>query len=205
LPSQTEYKSLHASQDTTHLVTAIYQNLFGRAPETAALANWLKEIDSGQIKANQLGLAIADSAQGTDATVLQAKLDAAQDFTGYLSAVAKMVGSAPMDLTAVRDAWADIKTSADVPSDFSTLIQNHVSLDDLVQKVYVAYFGRPADTAGLDYWVTKAIDTNGDWAGIAAAFASSAEQRSSTTRAATVRSSPPSTRTFTAVPPRREG
>ena len=172
-----EYKSLHASQDPSHLVTAIYQNLFGHAPDSAALADWLKEIDSGQIKANQLGLAIADSAQGTDAAVLQAKLDAAQDFTGYLSAVAKMVGSAPMDLTAVRDAWADIKTSADVPSDFSILIQNHVSLDLLVQKVYVAYFGRPADPDGLEYCVTKAVDTNGDWAGIVAAFSSSAEAK----------------------------
>ena len=49
-----EYKSLHASQDSTQLVTAIYQNLFGHAPDSTALANWLKEIDSGKVKANQL-------------------------------------------------------------------------------------------------------------------------------------------------------
>ena len=172
-----EYKSLHASQDTAQLVTSIYHNLFGHAPDSAVLADWLKEIESGQTEVDRLGLAIADSAQGTDAEVLQAKLDAAQDFTGYLSAVAKMVGSAPMDLAAVRDAWAEIKSPADFPGDFSALIQNHVSLSDLVQKVYVAYFGRPADPAGLDYWVTKAVDTNGDWAGIAAAFYFSAEAK----------------------------
>lgn len=44
-----------------------------------------------------------------------------------------------------------------------------------VQQLYVAYFGRPADVAGLDYW-TNIVETNkGSTVAVSAAFALSAE------------------------------
>ncbi|MEW7849693.1 DUF4214 domain-containing protein [Massilia aurea] len=44
-----------------------------------------------------------------------------------------------------------------------------------VQELYVAYFGRPADTAGLDYW-TNVVEANaGATAAVSAAFAASPE------------------------------
>jgi len=44
-----------------------------------------------------------------------------------------------------------------------------------VQQMYVAYFGRPADTAGLDYW-TNVVEANaGATAAVSAAFAASPE------------------------------
>lgn len=47
-----------------------------------------------------------------------------------------------------------------------------------IQKLYVAYFGRPADPAGLDYWEGIVEAANGGTAAVSAAFAASAEYRS---------------------------
>jgi len=44
-----------------------------------------------------------------------------------------------------------------------------------VQKLYVAYFNRPADTVGLNYWVSVVNAAGGSTTAVSAAFASSAE------------------------------
>lgn len=46
-----------------------------------------------------------------------------------------------------------------------------------VQQLYVAYFGRPADTAGLAYWEGVVTKANGSTAAVSAAFAASAEYK----------------------------
>lgn len=44
-----------------------------------------------------------------------------------------------------------------------------------IQKLYVAYFNRPADPAGLAYWEGVVEASNGDTASVSASFAASAE------------------------------
>ncbi|WP_182915853.1 DUF4214 domain-containing protein [Massilia cavernae] len=44
-----------------------------------------------------------------------------------------------------------------------------------VQKLYVAYFSRPADVAGLQYWESVIAMANGSTAAVSAAFSASAE------------------------------
>lgn len=46
-----------------------------------------------------------------------------------------------------------------------------------VQKLYVAYFGRPADSAGLDFWTGVVTDNRATIDDVSRAFASSAEYR----------------------------
>lgn len=46
-----------------------------------------------------------------------------------------------------------------------------------VQQLYVAYFGRPADAAGLAYWEGVVTKANGDTSAVSAAFAASAEYK----------------------------
>jgi hypothetical protein len=48
---------------------------------------------------------------------------------------------------------------------------------DAVQKLYVAYFNRPADTAGLLYWEGVIAAQKGSTAAVSAAFAASAEYK----------------------------
>jgi hypothetical protein len=48
---------------------------------------------------------------------------------------------------------------------------------DAVQKLYVAYFNRPADAAGLTYWEGVVTNAKGSTAAVSAAFAASAEYK----------------------------
>jgi hypothetical protein len=47
--------------------------------------------------------------------------------------------------------------------------------NDTVQKAYIAYYGRPADPGGLDYWAGRLKDANGDLTAIIDAFGDSSE------------------------------
>lgn len=49
------------------------------------------------------------------------------------------------------------------------------SSQELLQKAYIAYYGRPGDPAGLSYWVARLDAASGDWRVIIDAFGNSAE------------------------------
>jgi len=44
-----------------------------------------------------------------------------------------------------------------------------------IQKMYIAYFGRPADVSGLTYWTNQITQANGDASAVINAFSASAE------------------------------
>jgi hypothetical protein len=46
---------------------------------------------------------------------------------------------------------------------------------DQVQELYIAYYDRPADTAGLNYWATALDTANGNLSSVINAFATSPE------------------------------
>lgn len=48
---------------------------------------------------------------------------------------------------------------------------------DQVQKLYIAYFGRPADPVGLNYWAANIDAAGGNFNGVIAGFASSSESQ----------------------------
>lgn len=52
-----------------------------------------------------------------------------------------------------------------------------MALVDDIQRLYIAYFNRPADTVGLAYWTTQANLNGGSTAGIANAFSASTEYK----------------------------
>ena len=51
----------------------------------------------------------------------------------------------------------------------------NTTYQDQVQKAYIAYYGRPADTTGLDYWTNQLATVNGSWTSLINAFGNSAE------------------------------
>ena len=53
--------------------------------------------------------------------------------------------------------------------------QSILSLHDQVQQMYVAYYGRPGDAAGLTYWENRLSAANGDLADIINEFGNSDE------------------------------
>ena len=49
------------------------------------------------------------------------------------------------------------------------------TIEKQIQTIYVAYYGRPADPAGLDYWQQQLTLSRGDLSTIIDAFGNSAE------------------------------
>lgn len=62
-----------ATQTSTEYVTAIYNNLFGRAPDADGLAYWVNELDTGVTSKESMIVAIVNGAQGADQTILDNK------------------------------------------------------------------------------------------------------------------------------------
>jgi len=62
-----------ATQTNTEYVTAIYNNLFGRAPDTAGLAYWVGKLDDGTDKKESMIAAFINGAAAADKAVLDNK------------------------------------------------------------------------------------------------------------------------------------
>jgi probable HAF family extracellular repeat protein len=65
----------------TTFIENVYGNLFGHAADSGGLAYWTGQIESGAVGLGAAVLAIANGAQGSDATILQNKITVAFDFT----------------------------------------------------------------------------------------------------------------------------
>lgn len=62
-------------------VTAIYQALFGRAPDAAGLAYYEEAFANGELSAGTIALSILDGARGEDTIAINNKLEVANEFT----------------------------------------------------------------------------------------------------------------------------
>ena len=90
--SSPESKALYSAGSTQDLVTAIYQNIFGRDPEPAGLQYWSNLLDTDALSSAEAALIIMSGAQGSDATVVENKLLVAQAFTDALDTEAEKLG-----------------------------------------------------------------------------------------------------------------
>lgn len=88
-----ESQTLYGSSNTTAFVTAVFQNVLGRAPASSGLSFWVDSINSGQTSMGDAALAIMagafnnTTAQGeADQTLINNRLAAAGDFTAAATA-----------------------------------------------------------------------------------------------------------------------
>ncbi len=73
---QSETRALYPEgTTTTQKVTSAYANLFNRAPDTAGLAYWVSQIDSGAVGQSSMLLALINGALGDDAAILANKTE----------------------------------------------------------------------------------------------------------------------------------
>jgi len=87
-----ESVALYGNSSTTAFVTAIYQNVLGRAPDTAGLNFWVTAISNGTLTRSNAALSIMagalsnNSTQGlSDAQLVKNRLAAASYFTSQVS------------------------------------------------------------------------------------------------------------------------
>lgn len=132
----TEYKGLYSGLNSTQLVNAVYQNLFGHTPDVAGLTYWVTQLDQGKLSIGNIADAINKGAQSTDASIIANKVAAATAFTAALDTTAEVVAYAGVNSTGLEavKAWLAAVTSdaATVPNTDSvtkiiTTVQNNVA------------------------------------------------------------------------------
>lgn len=108
-----EYTGLYANMNATQLVSAVYQNLFGRAPEVSGLTYWVNQLDNGALKIGNIAEAINKGAQGTDSAIITNKVAAATAFTAALDTTPEIVAYASANSTALSavKSWLNTVTS----------------------------------------------------------------------------------------------
>lgn len=90
--ASTESQALFGNKSTIDKVTAIYQNVFNRAPEPTGLAFWVAQLDSGKVTQAQASWTIQQNAGAGDAATVQNKLTAAKAFTAQIDTTAEITG-----------------------------------------------------------------------------------------------------------------
>lgn len=99
--ASSEYKASVAGLDAAHVVAAVYQNMFGHAPDAAGLAYWVGNLSSGAITIDGAVKAIVAGAQGADlhayinkvsgATAFSANLNTPEKIAAYSGTAANLV------------------------------------------------------------------------------------------------------------------
>ena len=87
-----EYTSNFAGMSNAQIVDQLYTNIFGRTAEASGLISWATELTNGNITVAQLALQLSYSAQGTDAAVVDARIEAATSFTSGLTTADQITG-----------------------------------------------------------------------------------------------------------------
>lgn len=87
-----EYTTNFSGKSNIQIVDQLYQNIFGRAAEVDGLIAWATKLTDGSITVAELALQLSYSAQGTDAAVVDARIEAAVSFTDGLDTSAKITG-----------------------------------------------------------------------------------------------------------------
>ena len=126
-----EYKSLYSGMNNTQLVGAVYQNLFGHAPDVSGLEYWVDNLSTGKLSIGNIADAINKGALSTDATIIANKVAAATAFTAALDTTAEQVAYAGVNSTglAAVKAWL-----AAVTSDAAT-VPNTDSVNTIIKTV----------------------------------------------------------------------
>ncbi|MEQ1517162.1 MAG: DUF4214 domain-containing protein [Usitatibacteraceae bacterium] len=89
-----EFTGPTAGFSSAQLVNYFYQNMFGHAPDSSALAFWTNQLDQGSVLIRQLGPQLASAASGADLVAFNNKVAAAMLFTRSLNTAAELNGYA---------------------------------------------------------------------------------------------------------------
>ena len=87
-----EYRDTYAGKSSFQVINTIYQNLFGRDAEPAALLFWGGALDSNAVTIDNAVTTIAAAARSTDATAYASKVAAATAFTAALDTTPEILG-----------------------------------------------------------------------------------------------------------------
>ncbi|MDA8731744.1 DUF4214 domain-containing protein [Luminiphilus sp.] len=87
-----EFTTNFTGKSNSQIVDQLYQNIFGRTADADGLISWATSLTDGSMTVAELALQLSYSAQGTDATVVAARIEAAAEFTSNLDTAAEITG-----------------------------------------------------------------------------------------------------------------
>lgn len=163
-----EYKATVAGRDPYHVVDALYEHLFSRPAELDGLTYWGQALVNGVVSVDQAAGAIAAGAQGNDLHVLTNKTTLATAFTTAMGTAQDLLGAQGAHALMMPFQYLDgvtddaSLTRAMAPATLESAVAQTLGLPGPydIQRLYVAYLGRPADQASVTFWET-AIETAG--------------------------------------------
>lgn len=89
--ASSEYRASVAGSDSAHVVTAVYQNMFGHSPDLAGLNYWVDGLTRGAITIDGVVKAIVAGAQGSDLHAYVNKVSAATAYTAWMDSPEKIL------------------------------------------------------------------------------------------------------------------
>jgi len=108
-----EYRAEYNQVTNAGVVTAVYQNLFGHAPDAAGLAFYTKALDDRTMTVDTMVTWIANGAQSTDKVAYDSKVNVAVAFTNALDTAEEKAGyNVPAAQEAAKEMLAGITTAA---------------------------------------------------------------------------------------------
>ena len=107
-----EFNERFGELSTIELITNIYQQLFNRTPDTAGLAYYRDELDSGRKSLQTIALDVLYGATGNDDFIISNKLSVSQYFTSAMEGAADEVIHA-VDAGAMAELVAEVTENAD--------------------------------------------------------------------------------------------
>ncbi|WP_166096860.1 DUF4214 domain-containing protein [Rhizobium flavescens] len=140
LASTQEYKDRFAGQNNVQIVSSIYQSLYNRAPDAAGLAFFVNALNTGAQTINTIAINILDGAQGSDKTIIDTKVAAADAYTKALDTGAEIVAYSGNAAAAQGRAFL---------APISTTAPTQAAVDAAVKAMVDASNGGGTGTAGV--------------------------------------------------------
>ena len=155
-----EYTSNFEGKSNAQIVNQLYQNIFGREAEADGLIAWATKLTDGTITVAELALQLSYSAQGTDATVVDARIEAAIAFTDGLDTAEEITGYSG-DAAAAQGRAYLAQISGELPTTDEAITASKDSAITNVQTsidAAVSAGSGSGSSAGEQFNLTAAID-----------------------------------------------
>ncbi|WP_158070073.1 DUF4214 domain-containing protein [Motiliproteus sp. MSK22-1] len=162
-----EFSERFSDISTKALINNVYQNLFGEPPEPTTLHTYAYGIDRGYETLQAVVLELIDKTTNEHNPYASAATTVANELTTVFNQL-----SAHIDPGRFAQFFSDIPLQHDsdgtvsetnlneIVIGFTQFAEGETTISTLeVQKMYVAYYGRPADPAGMAHWQTL-LDRN---------------------------------------------
>ena len=159
-----EYTSNFEGKSNSQIVNQLYQNIFGREAEADGLISWATALTNGSITVAELALQLSFSAQGTDAAVVDARIEAATTFTDGLDTAEEITGYSG-DAAAAQGRAYLAQISGELPTDVATITAEKdaaiANVDASIQSAVDAGNAIP----GSAFTLTTGVDRGAEFTG----------------------------------------